>query len=219
MTCCGAPTEDTSRFFSFLSVVYRIRYALLGFEETQKHLIEGIRRSGFGGARLLEIGCGTGDLHRALLERGAADAAGVDLSPRMLAIARRRAQESQMDTRTRYREGDFVALAESLEPADVTILHKVVCCYPDVDTLLDRSLEKTRRVYALTYPRDRRRVRFSFALSARMLRLLGSEFRPYVHDPQRIHAHIVEHGFQPAYTRTTSTWQTDVYSREVPRQA
>jgi SAM-dependent methyltransferase len=213
MSCCSVPAGDTGRFFSRLSPLYRVRYGLLGLEKTQKHLIEGIRGAGLDGAAVLEIGCGTGDLQRAVLAEGAARTEGVDLSPRMLAAARRLARAAGLAARTAYREGDFVALADGIEPADITVLHKVVCCYPDVDALLDRSLVKTRRIYALTYPRDRLRVRFWFDLTARLLRLAGSVFRVYVHEPERMRRRIASDGFTLAYARSTASWHSEVYVR------
>jgi hypothetical protein len=61
--------------------------------------------------------------------------------------------------RTDYRRGDFTAMAHTLPDADVVILDKVVCCYPHWELMVDRSLSKARRLYALTYPRDRAEAR------------------------------------------------------------
>lgn len=213
MTCCTVPAGDTGRFFSRLSFLHRLRYRLLGFEKNQKQLLQGIAQAGFKDCTVLEIGCGAGDLHQSLLTSGAAHATGVDLSERMLAEARASAKAAGLAERTEYRWGDFVEIADRLQDADITILDKVVCCYPDMESMVDRSLARTRRVYALTYPRDRRLTRLGVAIMARVLKLLGSEFRPYVHDPKRIRPRILIEGFQNVYTRRTAMWLTEVYAR------
>ncbi|MEN8168473.1 MAG: class I SAM-dependent methyltransferase, partial [Pseudomonadota bacterium] len=66
----------------------RLRFRLFGLEKTQRQLIQGIKQAGLDGAELLEIGCGPGYLHQALLQSGAAHATGVDLAEGMLAEAR-----------------------------------------------------------------------------------------------------------------------------------
>ena len=110
--------------------------------------------------------------------------------------------------------GDFVAVAEQLDDADVTILDKVVCCYPDVEALLERSVGKTRRIYALTYPRHRLVTRLGVGFIAQVLAVTGSAFRPYVHDPAIIAGHIHGHGFAKVFERRTFVWLTQVYCRE-----
>jgi len=176
--------------------------------------MDGIRRAGLDGAELLEVGCGTGGLHRALLRAGAARATGVDLSAGMLATARAEAGAQGLEDRTDYRQGDFVQIADVVPEADVTILDKVVCCYPDWEVLLDRSLAKTRRVYALTYPRDRAFTRAAIRLMSLGLDLLGCCYQPYLHPPDAIRARILGQGFQRVYTALTTSWHTEVYVRD-----
>lgn len=212
MSCCTIPCSDTSRFFSRLAALHRWRFRLFGFEKTQQQLIAGIRVAGFKDASLLEIGCGVGQLHQHLLQQGAATATGVDISPRMLEQARRLAAQTGVNERTRYYPGDFVDLASTLDKADIAILDKVVCCYPDPERLLDATLDRTRRVIALTYPRDRRMTRAGVAVLARIMKWMGSDFRPYVHDPADIRRWITRRGFVlQAEPAMTAAWQTEVY--------
>lgn len=214
MTTCCASNADTGRFFSRFAGLYHWRFRLFGFEKTQRQLIEGIRAAGFAGAELLEVGCGAGHLHQHLLEEGAARALGVDLSAAMLTMARTQASARGLEQCTRYRRGDFVQIADDLRPADITILDKVVCCYPDWQTLLDATLKTTRRVCALTYPRDRSTTRAGVRLMGFGLRLVGCCYQPYLHDPKQIQTRIHEHGFHRTYHALTASWVTEVYCRE-----
>ena len=201
MACCSLPSADTSRFFSRQARLYRWRFRLFGFEQSQRQLIEGIRQTGLEGKTLLEIGCGAGHLHQALLQAGARQSVGVDLAAHLLEEARRGAQQAGLAARTDYRHGDFVQLAGEIPVADIAILDKVVCCYPDPERLLAASMDRTRRVLALTYPRDRLLTRTGVALMAALLRLTGCRFRPYVHDPASIEHWIRRAGFRRSLPR------------------
>lgn len=209
--CCQPPAGDAGRFFSWFARRSCRRYQRKGLGKTQQQLVRGIIEQQIDGASVLEIGCGVGYLHQTLLGRGAGTAIGVDLSEGMLNNARTVAQQRQLGTRTDYRLGDFVELADGLPQADVTVLDKVVCCYPDADRLVHRSLEKTRRVYALTYPRSHLLNRVLTTVEAAALRLVRCDFRSYVHDPEEIERWILERGYRKKFESTTRIWLTQVY--------
>lgn len=213
MNCCCPHSCDAGRFFSLFARRYRRRFQKKGFEPSQKQLIAGIRQTGLEDVTLLEIGCGVGYLHQSLLEVGAARAVGIDLSDRMLEQARELAKERGLETRTDYRRGDFVDMDDDIASSDVVILDKVICCYPDWLTLVDKSLAKSKRVYAFTIPRDRWFVRFGVAVTAVGMKLLRSQFRSYVHDPEQIEARITSRGFTKRYENQTAIWRTQVYAR------
>ena len=171
----------------------------------------GLEQAGYQGAKILEIGSGVGHLHQTLLERGAASAVGVDLASKMIEEARRWASDRTLTDRTDYVEGDFMEIHATLPDADVTVLDKVVCCYPDADGLVHASLSKTGRVYALTYPLNRWYIRAMMGLVALAMKIVRSDFRPYVHDPERIEKWITEAGFDKHYQNNNMVWLTQVY--------
>ena len=213
MTCCCPHSRSGGRFFSLFARHYRRRFAKKGFEPSQQQLLQGLKQAGFEGATVLEIGSGVGHLHMSLLEQGAKSATGIDLAPGMIEQARDWAQQRGLAGRTRYLQGDFMEMLSQIEPCEVTVLDKVVCCYPDADGLVHRSLEKTGRVYALSYPRDRWYTRLGERLGIMLMFLLGSSFRPYVHDPKDIERWIRSEGFEKQFQRNTFLWLTQVYVR------
>jgi magnesium-protoporphyrin O-methyltransferase len=215
MTCprCASALSAAGPFFSRFAKRHRKRYARRGFEHSQKQLLEGLSRAGFQNASLLEIGSGVGALHQHLLQQGAASAVGVDLSAPMLREAEAAAEGARLRERVTYREGDFVDLEANLADADVVILDKVICCYPDPNNLVDRSLNRTKRVYAITVPRDRLFNHLGVVLLGFFLWLLRSPFRSFVHDPQAIEARIKAHHFKKTYENQTFIWLTRVYVR------
>ncbi|MEE8388413.1 MAG: class I SAM-dependent methyltransferase [Acidiferrobacterales bacterium] len=213
MSCCCPEARSAGKFFSLFARNYRKRYAKKGFETSQKLLVEGLRQAGFQNASLLEIGSGVGYLHQTLIEDGAASAVGIDLSHRMITEAEAGAAEKGLSDRIRYILDDFVSMEEVLEPVDITILDKVICCYPDADGLVHKSLERTRRVYALIYPRDRWFMRAGSRFMAGVFFLLRVQFRSYIHDPKMIEAWITNAGFGKKYENQTIAWLTQVYVR------
>ena len=215
MSCCTPAIADTNRFFSALARLHRLRFRIFGFETSQKQLLAGIRGAQIKQATVLDIGCGPGYLHQDLLsDETASRATGVDLSEQMLGEARILAEANDLISRTDYQSGDFVALADGLEAADITLLDKVVCCYPDPDALIKCSLAKTNQLYALTYPRDRKSTRMGVAIMARILSGFKCSFRPFVHDPEQIGVLISEAGFTLICEYKTFSWLTQVYRRD-----
>jgi magnesium-protoporphyrin O-methyltransferase len=176
-------------------------------------LVAGLNRTGLAGATVLEIGSGVGYLHQLLLTRGAASATGVEMAAGMLAEARAAAHAQGLTARVSYREGDFVALAPEIPPADVVLLDKVICCYPDARGLVALSLARARRVYAFTIPRVRVINRIGVGLMAFVFWLFRSPFRNYLHDPAAIDQWLAAGGFDRAFEDQTALWLTRVYVR------
>ena len=210
-TCCHS--RSASKVFSFFATGSRKRFEKKGFEPSQEHLLAGLERAGYQGATLLDIGCGVGHLHQTLLEKGAQSATGIDLAAKMLSEAGEWAEERGLGDRINYVEGDFMELAREIDEADVCVLDKVVCCYPDAHGLVMTSLDKTRRTYALTYPRDRWFVRLGMSAWNSALWLIRSDFRSYVHDPVQIQCWIDGAGFKKRFEDQTAGWLTQVFVR------
>ena len=53
--------------------------------------------------------------------------------------AREESERQGHADRVEYRVGDFVALADVIDPADVVALDRVICCYSDMSSLVARS--------------------------------------------------------------------------------
>ncbi|MDH5181990.1 MAG: class I SAM-dependent methyltransferase [Gammaproteobacteria bacterium] len=211
MTCCCPHSRSGGRLFSFFARSYRRRFSKKGFEPSQKQLLAGLAAAGYQGADLLEIGSGVGHLHLYLLEQGAKRATGIDLAVDMIAEARNWAEQRGLAERVTYINGDFIEHLNEIETTDICLLDKVVCCYPDADTLVNQSIRKTGRVYALTYPRYRWFIRMAVGLGAVILKLFGSDFRPYAHNPADIERWINAAGFSKFQEYKTFIWLTQIY--------
>jgi len=213
MSLCCAPTASTAKFFSLFANGYCRRFKRKGFEPSQKHLLEAIEVAGFDDQTLMEIGCGVGHLHLTLLERGARSAVGIELAPKMLTMAKDWAKERALADRVEYLEGDFMILANQLDSAEIVILDKVICCYPDVKGLVSKSIDESLRTYVFTIPRNRWIVRFGMSFLKFFLWLVRSEFRPYIHSLETINTIVESAGFKKFYQRSTFVWNTFAYAK------
>jgi hypothetical protein len=115
--------------------------------------------------------------------------------------------------RAAHRYGDFVELADEVEPADIVTLDRVICCYADMPALVGRSVERARRLYALVYPVDRWWIRLIVGVGNGVLRLFRQSFRFHVHATRAVDRLIRSHGFERRLHHRGVVWQTFLYSR------
>jgi magnesium-protoporphyrin O-methyltransferase len=166
------------------------------------------------GETVLEVGGGVGGIEVTLLEAGAERATNVELAATYEEEAAGLLAERHLEGRVERRVADFVTAAESIPPHDVVIMHRVVCCYPDVDTLVGVAAERTHRMLLLTYPRERTVVRAVMAVMNAVMRLSGSTFRVYVHPVERMAAAARAQGLTLAERRRHGVaWESAAYSR------
>jgi Methyltransferase domain len=118
-------STDTSPFDAYDQKVAAAdvsRYRKNGPRPWTRTLIEAIKAEGVKGATLLDIGGGIGVIQHELLDSGAAHATSVEASSAYLAEARRETDQRGLVDRVTYHHGDFVDLADSIQPADVVTL-------------------------------------------------------------------------------------------------
>jgi len=209
--CCSL--EGTSRFFSRSASYYAMRFRLRGLDRPQRLLINGLRREGFIGRSVLEVGCGVGGLHLTLLRQGARSAIGVEASKGMLEKAIELALEMGLEGMVQYQQGDFVDCSSTLPAASIVIMDKVLCCYADPVRLVKAAASHCTGLLAVTYPRGSLLSRAVFSVGAFVGTLCSSSFHPFFHDPDWLHRTVVGEGFTEVYSETTLIWQIAVYRR------
>jgi len=183
-------------------------------------LLGALKTVGLEGRTILDVGCGAGDLVLAALRHGAVQATGIDLGGGAIAQARQLAEARGLADRSRFEVGDGAVAA--LGRADVVVLNRVVCCYPNVEALLANTLDATNRVYAFSAPVDRGAagllnrvvVRVSNGWYAiRRSKFRG--FRTFVHDLDQIDARVRGTGFVLVHrARRRVVWEFAIYNRQ-----
>lgn len=154
---------------------------------------------------MLEVGGGIGAIQLELLQAGAARAENVELSPAYEPFAAELLQEAGLEGRVARHLLDFAAEAEDVQPADVVVLHKVVCCYPDYEALVGAAAALARRQLVLTFPRESWWMRLGLAAVNLIERLRRRTFRVYVHPPAATVAR--SHGLEPTARHRGRLWE------------
>jgi len=182
-------------------------------------LLSALESAGIVGKNILDIGCGIGDLATEAASRGASQAFGVDLSEKAIEEARHLAAERGVGDRTTFQVGD--GAKASLPKADVVVLNRVFCCYPNVDGLLENSLSAAGTIYAFTTPWSRGLsgvfVKLQTWFENLWYRVRAKKFqgfRVFVHDVDQIDSRVQAAGFRPIQRqRRRVVWHMAVYAR------
>lgn len=178
-----------------------------------RRLVNAIAAAGVEGARLLDIGGGVGVIGVELLTAGAAWLTGVDASHAYVAAARSEVERRGFGELATFRNADFVEVAADVEVADVVTLDRVVCCYGDWVALVDRSVERARRLYGLVYPNERWWMKIIVGTGNLCLRLFRQSFRFYIHPERAVGDRIRAAGFERRLHHRGWLWQTVLYER------
>ena len=214
MDCCSTGDSPFDRQFDARHAAKHLRaYRQNGPEGLTRALIEALSEGGIDGQTVLDIGGGVGAVHHDLLRSGAAAAVDVDASRAYISVARGEAERQGHADRVRYLAGDFVALADEVDPADLVALDRVICCYADMAALVGRSAALARRRYGLVYPRESWLGRVGVAFLNVGFRLSRSPFRTYVHRTAEVDAILARHGLVKVLHRATLIWQLALYER------
>jgi magnesium-protoporphyrin O-methyltransferase len=207
--CCN-PTDYRRLFSREFAARDARRYRRRGLTGTSRDLVE--LAGDVHGATVLDVGGGIGAIEFELLSAGAERATNVELSSGYEDAAAELIAERALEGRIERRVEDFVAA--EIEPHDVVVMHRVVCCYPDVDELVGAAADHTKRVLLLTYPQERWWLGAGLRAINLWLRLTGCGFRTYAHPVARMVAAASAHGLRLEERKPAGLlWESAVYRR------
>lgn len=171
--------------------------------------------TGIQGKSVLEIGSGAGQLSRELARRGTRFVTGLDLSPVSVATATTEARAEGLDERVRFEVGN--GASDALEPRDVVVLDRVLCCYPRAHEFVANTIKAARQVYAFTIPRNEGALRYcwraGFWIENAWHAVRRRRFRAYLHDLKLIDEWLREEGFTASQRFSRGGWLHAVYVR------
>ena len=189
------------------------RYRKGGLSRTAARIVDLVERHGIDGVSVLEIGGGIGDLQVELLKRGAAKTTNLELSPAYEDEAARLLAESGLAGRVERRLHDIAADPDAVEPADVVVLNRVVCCYPDSRRLLSAAAEHARRQLVFSHPPRNLLSRALLGGENLSNRIMRCDFRAFAHPPEAMLAVLAELGLHPTAPTVGRVWQVDAVAR------
>jgi magnesium-protoporphyrin O-methyltransferase len=180
------------------------RYRRRGPSATARRLLGALHGAGVEGASFIDVGGGVGAIQHGLMAASGA----------YLAAAREEAAAQGHADRVRYVEGDFVALAPQLEPADVVTLDRVLCCYHDMPALVDAATALAGRLLALAFPREHLPMRLAFRAINAVQRVRRRPFNVFLHGTAVVEARVRMRGFRKLIHADTPLWQIHLYIKD-----
>jgi len=183
------------------------RYRKRGLDRTARRMVAFVQQRGVDGATVLEIGGGIGEIQLELLERGASASTNLELSPAYDEAARALLDEAGLADRAERRIADLATDPDAAAPADVVVMHRVVCCYPDYERLLTAAADHTRRLLVFSHPPGNLAARAVVRLQNLAFRLQGMQFRTFAHPPTAMVDVLERRGLHPAYGHRGVVWR------------
>ncbi len=189
------------------------RYQRRGLDPTARHIVELLRRQGVEGRTLLEVGGGVGALQIELLKAGVSRVVSIELTPTYEDAAGDLLQRAGLQDRVERRLMDFAEAGDDVAAADIVIMNRVICCYPDMPRLATAAAAHTRQTLVLSFPKETWWTRFGLAIGNLVLRAARLQFQVFVHPPARIIATAEECGLETTLNRSGIFWQVAAFRR------
>jgi len=190
------------------------RYRKSGPDATTRLLLDALKTQGLLGATLLDVGAGIGVVHHELLSEGARSAIHIDATIANNDVAEQEATRQGHREQVIFIHGDFVDLAPEIAAADIVTLDRVICCYSNMEQLVDASAAKARRLYGAVYPRERWLLKVWIVFENLARRIRGNPFQTYIHPIRAIDRTLERNGLRRCWVRDTFSWRVAVYSRQ-----
>jgi magnesium-protoporphyrin O-methyltransferase len=182
------------------------RYRRKGLDSTSRRIVDFLKSQGVEGRSVLEVGGGIGDIQLELLKAGAARAVSIELTPTYEQEAVRLLHEAGLEDRVERRVMDFAEAAATVAPADIVIMNRVVCCYPDMPKLAGAAADHAEETLVMSFAKDTWWTRIGLRLGNFGLRVTRREFHFFLHPPKSIIATAERHGLRTILDQRGLFW-------------
>src|SRR5438309_5837448 len=217
MTSDPVQTNEIAETFNELAHDRCCKYKSKGLTASTEVLLGLLTESGLVGKTVLDVGCGTGFFALETLKQGASSCIGVDLSSAAIHEANEFAKESGLQDRARFEVADAASIQHA---ADIVVMDKVLCCYPDADSLLKTAFASSSDLWGFVVLRDEglmkpvMRIGTGLINLVEMLRRTG--FRLYLHPLHSLDRLLLDNGFQHSSKTKSRFWLIFLYKRTEP---
>ena len=182
------------------------KYRRRGLDGTSRRIVDFLKARGVDGQTVLEVGGGIGAIQIELLKAGAARAVSVELTPTYEDVAAGLLSDAGLTDRVERRVMDFAQASSQVDGADVVIMIRVICCYPDMPRLAGAAADHARQMLVMSYPTGAWWMRVALGLGNFVLWLLRREFHVFVHPPKEIIATATRRGLEPVLDQQGALW-------------
>ena len=204
--CCGSDGYDEVFSNRFARRTAR-RYGRRGLSSASRAMVSFLAERGVEGATVLEIGGGVGEIQVELLRRGVTRTTNLEISTSYEEEAAQLLESSGLQGRVDRRFADIAQQPDVVDAADVVVLHRVVCCYPDYEALLSAAAAKADRLLVFSHPPRNPGTRLVQLCENSVRRLKGEGFRTFTHPPAAMLGVLREAGLRPTYRWRGFGWR------------
>jgi len=188
-------------------------YRKHGPDKVTRLLVEALIANPVDGKTLLDIGGGVGAIQHELLSAGVERAIDVDASNAYIKTAREEANRRGIADKIQFLHGNFVDLAEDIPASDVVTLNRVICCYNDMEKLVDYSAKHAKQLYGLVYPISTWWIELGMKIMNSIFKIQKNPYRAFAHPTKEVESLIEKNGLHRVFYRRSSIWQVAVYAR------
>ncbi len=213
MTDCCSPRGYRWIFSESSARAEAKSYRRKGLDPTSRRIVEFLQQQGVEGRSVLEVGGGIGAIQIELLKAGAAHAVSIELTPTYEEAATDLLREAGLEGRVERRVMDFAKADGEVPKADVVIMNRVICCYPDMPKLAGAAAEHAEEMLVLSYPKETWWTRLGLKAGNLGLRLARREFQVFLHPPKKILAESESHGLRTVFDRPGVFWSVAALRR------
>jgi 2-polyprenyl-3-methyl-5-hydroxy-6-metoxy-1,4-benzoquinol methylase len=190
-------------------------YRRSGLDATSRRIVEQVREQGVEGLTLLEVGGGIGAIQIELLRAGLSRAISVELTDTYEESAAELVREAGFEDRVQRTVMDFVNAGAEIGAADIVVMNRVICCYPDLPRLAGEAAEHARGRLVMSFPKERWWTRALVRMANVGMAITRREFRIFVHPTAQILAAGEQHGLKLSVNRPGVFWQIVTMQRAV----
>lgn len=188
-------------------------YRKKGLDPTSRRIVDYLKERGVEGRTLLEVGGGVGAIQIELLKAGVTRAISVELTPTYEQVALELLNEAGFADRVERKVTDFAQSAGDFAAADIVIMNRVICCYPDMPVLAGAAADHTAEVLVMSFPKRTWWTRALLVAGNLVLRVTRREFQVFVHPPDQILAEAERHGLRKALDAPGIFWEVAAAQR------
>jgi 2-polyprenyl-3-methyl-5-hydroxy-6-metoxy-1,4-benzoquinol methylase len=204
---CCSPKGYRSVFSEKRARAEARRYRRRGLDPTSRRVAEFLQRQDIEGRTLLEVGGGIGAIQIDLLKAGITSAVNIELTPTYEEAARALLREAGLEARVERRVMDFAEASGEVEAADIVIMNRVICCYPDMPKLTGAAADHTRELLVMSFPKERWWTRAVIGIGDFVLRAARQQFQVFLHPHDEIIATAERHGLKTMSNQTGFFWE------------
>ena len=213
MSDCCSPKGYRWVFSERSAVREARRYRRKGLDATSRRIFEVVKAQGIEGRTVLEVGGGIGAIEIELLKAGATRAVSVELTPTYEDVASELLKDAGLADRVERKVMDFAQSGAGIGGADVVIMNRVICCYPDMPRLAGVAADHARQLLVISYPKRAWWTRLGLGIGNFLLWAMRREFHVFVHEPSEIIATSEQHGLRPVLDQRGFLWTVSALGR------